>query len=122
MRQQPSLRAKRSNLSVTKRLLRQHGVPRNDVFDQMKTYSVFYQEVWKACAEIPKGETRTYGWIAKRIGRPKAARAVGRALAANPFAPVIPCHRVLGADGALTGYSGPGGIAQKRRMLLRERR
>jgi methylated-DNA-[protein]-cysteine S-methyltransferase len=73
-----------------------------------------------ACAEIPKGETRTYGWIAKKIGQPKAARAVGRALGANPFAPTIPCHRVVGANGKLTGYSGPGGISQKRKMLLKE--
>ena len=88
---------------------------------KMKSYPPFSQKVWTACAEIPKGETRTYGWIAKKIGHPKAARAVGRALGANPFAPVIPCHRVVGADGRLTGYSGPGGLPQKRRLLLRER-
>jgi len=87
----------------------------------MEYYPAFYQKVWAACAAIPKGETRTYGWIAERIGHPKATRAVGRALAANPFAPAIPCHRVIGANGRLTGYSGPGGIPQKRRMLLRER-
>lgn len=91
------------------------------IVKKMREYPAFYRKVWAACAEIPKGETRTYGWIARRIGRPKAARAVGRALAANPFAPVIPCHRVIGANGKLTGYSGPGGIAQKRRLLLRER-
>ena len=85
------------------------------------TYSPFYQSVWKACAQIPKGETRTYGWIAVKIGRPKAARAVGRALGANPFAPTIPCHRVIGANGQLTGYSGPGGLAQKRRLLEKEK-
>jgi len=85
------------------------------------TYPHFYRKVWSACADIPKGETRTYGWIAKKIGHPTAARAVGRALGANPFAPVIPCHRVIGANGRLTGYSGPGGIPQKRRMLTRER-
>ena len=87
----------------------------------MKAYPPFYQKVWKACAEIPKGETRTYGWIAKKIGHPKAARAVGRALGANPCAPAIPCHRVIGADGQLTGYSGPGGIRQKRRLLEKEK-
>jgi methylated-DNA-[protein]-cysteine S-methyltransferase len=88
---------------------------------RMRDYSPFYQKVWTACAEIPKGETRTYGWIAKRIGQPKAARAVGQALGANPFAPTIPCHRVIGANGELTGYSGPGGIRQKHRMLQMEK-
>lgn len=91
-------------------------IPSN-ILGRMKSYPPFYQKVWKACAAIPKGETRSYGWIAKKIGRPTAARAVGRALGANPFAPVIPCHRVVGADGRLTGYSGPGGIKQKKRLL-----
>jgi O-6-methylguanine DNA methyltransferase len=92
-----------------------------DVIQKMKTYSPFYQKVWKACAEIPRGQTRSYGWIAKEIGKPGAARAVGRALGANPFAPVVPCHRVVGAHGALTGYSGPGGIRQKQRLLDKEK-
>jgi methylated-DNA-[protein]-cysteine S-methyltransferase len=91
-----------------------------DVLAKMSDYSEFYQAVWRACASIPKGETRTYGWIAKAIGRPKAARAVGRALGANPFAPIVPCHRVVGATGALTGFSAPGGIAVKRRLLQAE--
>ncbi len=88
--------------------------------DKMKTYPAFYQAVWKACAEIPAGQVRTYGWIAKRIGKPKAARAVGQALGRNPFAPVVPCHRVVGADGRLTGYSGAGGVSAKRRLLKKE--
>lgn len=86
----------------------------------MKPYPPFYQAVWKACAEIPKGEVRTYGWIARRIGKPGSARAVGQALGKNPFAPAVPCHRVVGADGRLTGYSAAGGVAKKRRMLLAE--
>ena len=86
----------------------------------MKEHSPFYQAVWKTCAEIPKGEVRTYGWIARKIGKPGAARAVGMALGKNPFAPTVPCHRVVGADGRLTGYSGAGGIAQKRRLLKSE--
>lgn len=90
------------------------------IVEKMKTYPPFYQAVWKACAEIPAGQVRTYGWIAKRIGKPKAARAVGQALGKNPFAPTIPCHRVVGADGRLTGYSGRGGVATKRRMLQKE--
>ena len=88
--------------------------------EKMSKYSPFYQAVWKACAEIPAGETRTYGWIAKRIGKPGAARAVGRALGANPFAPVIPCHRVIREDGAMGGYSGEGGVETKRRLLEKE--
>ncbi len=87
---------------------------------RMKGYTTFEQAVWKACAEIPRGQVRTYGWIARRIGKPKAARAVGAALGRNPFAPVIPCHRVVGADGRLTGYSGAGGVAAKRRLLQKE--
>ncbi len=88
---------------------------------RMTRYPLFYRRVWAACARIPKGETRSYGWIARRIGRPGAARAVGRALAANPFAPAIPCHRVIGADGRLGGYSGPGGLRTKIRLLKKER-
>ncbi|MBI3288160.1 MAG: MGMT family protein [Elusimicrobia bacterium] len=90
------------------------------IADAMRRYPAFYQDVWKACALIPKGEVRTYGWIAKRVGKPGAARAVGQALGKNPFAPTIPCHRVVGADGRLTGYSGAGGVEKKRRMLRAE--
>ncbi len=87
---------------------------------KMAAHPPFYQAVWRACAEIPKGEVRTYGWIARRIGKPKSARAVGQALGKNPFAPIVPCHRVVGADGRLIGYSGAGGVAQKRRLLKAE--
>lgn len=90
------------------------------VLRKMKDYPPFYQAVWKACAEIPKGEVRTYGWIAKRVGKPGASRAVGQALGKNPFAPVVPCHRVVGSNGQLTGYSGKGGVERKRRMLVAE--
>jgi methylated-DNA-[protein]-cysteine S-methyltransferase len=92
------------------------------VAEKMKSYTPFTQAVWKACAGIPAGETRTYGWIARKIGKPAAARAVGRALGSNPFAPVIPCHRVVGADGSLTGYSAEGGTEAKKRMLAEEAR
>lgn len=90
------------------------------ILEKMTSYPDFYQKVWKACAEIPKGETRTYGWIAARIGKPKAARAVGQALGKNPFAPTVPCHRVVGSTGKLTGFSAPGGVAAKRRLLVKE--
>jgi len=90
------------------------------ILREMSAYPEFSRKVWKACAEIPRGEIRTYGWIAKRIGRPKAARAVGQALGRNPFAPTIPCHRVVGRGGAMTGYSGRGGVKSKRRLLIEE--
>jgi methylated-DNA-[protein]-cysteine S-methyltransferase len=86
----------------------------------MKRYSPFCQAVWKVCARIPKGQVRTYGWVARQIRRPGAARAVGRALGANPFAPVVPCHRVVAAQGRWGGYSGPGGVKRKRELLRRE--
>jgi O-6-methylguanine DNA methyltransferase len=90
------------------------------ISDKMKAYPAFYQAVWRACAEIPKGQVRTYGWIARRVGKPKAARAVGQALGKNPFSPAVPCHRVVGADGRLRGFSAAGGVAAKRRMLVKE--
>ena len=91
-----------------------------DILAKMRGYPPFHRKVWLACATIPKGEVRTYGWIARKIGQPKAARAVGQALARNPFAPRVPCHRVVGADGRLTGFSAPGGVCAKRRLLEKE--
>jgi len=88
----------------------------------MRRYPAFTQAVWRAVMRIPPGETRSYAWVARSIGRPRAWRAVARALARNPFAPVVPCHRVIRSDGSPGGYSGPGGIAGKRRLLERERR
>ena len=68
--------------------------------------------------DIPYGETRSYGEIAKAIGQPEAARGVGAANAANPIALIVPCHRVIGADGSLTGYGG--GLPLKRALLAHE--
>ena len=82
--------------------------------------TAFQWKVWKALTEIPPGETRTYGEIAKRIGAPTAARAVGRACATNQAAGVIPCHRAVGSNGALTGYRW--GVARKERLLATERK
>lgn len=67
--------------------------------------------------EIPPGETRTYGDIARAVGDAADARRVGQALGRNPFPIVVPCHRVVGADGAMTGFSAPGGTGMKRRLL-----
>ena len=78
----------------------------------------FQREVWAALGEIPAGSTTNYGALAARLGRPAAARAVGAANGANPVGIVVPCHRVLGANGALTGYGG--GVARKRWLLAHE--
>ncbi|MBQ9166489.1 MAG: methylated-DNA--[Oscillospiraceae bacterium] len=77
----------------------------------------FQQQVWQALRTIPWGETRTYGHIARQIGRPKAARAVGQACNRNPIPLLIPCHRVVGAKG-LTGYAG--GLERKGQLLEME--
>jgi methylated-DNA-[protein]-cysteine S-methyltransferase len=78
----------------------------------------FQVEVWSALFEIPYGRTSTYGQVAERIGRPRAARAVGAANGRNPISIVVPCHRLIGADGGLTGYGG--GLDRKRSLLALE--
>lgn len=80
----------------------------------------FQRAVWKALRAIPAGSTITYGALAARLGMPKAARAVGLANGANPIAIVVPCHRVVGADGTLTGYGG--GMPRKQWLLAHEAR
>jgi methylated-DNA-[protein]-cysteine S-methyltransferase len=77
--------------------------------------NAFELRVWEALREIPYGETVSYGEIARRIGSPTAARAVGLANGRNPIAVIVPCHRVIGADGSLTGY---GGGLERKRLLL----
>jgi len=78
----------------------------------------FQRAVWDALLGIPYGHTSTYGAVARRLGRPAASRAVGASVGRNPVAVVVPCHRVLGANGALTGYAG--GIDRKRGLLSLE--
>jgi len=80
----------------------------------------FQRTVWRALREIPAGTTTSYAALATRIGRPKAVRAVGLANGANPIGIVVPCHRVIGADGSLTGYGG--GLARKRWLIAHEAR
>ena len=80
--------------------------------------TTFQKQVWRACKEIPPGETRTYGEIAKAIGRPRAARAVGQALNANPLLLVIPCHRVVSSSKGCGGFAA--GEARKRWLLEHE--
>jgi methylated-DNA-[protein]-cysteine S-methyltransferase len=88
------------------------GIP----LDQRKV-DAFRRLVYEATREIEPGTTRSYGEVARAIGRPDAARDVGAALAANPTPIIVPCHRVVAANGALTGFSAPGGLATKRKML-----
>ena len=77
--------------------------------------TAFQQSVWQALLAVPYGETRTYGEIAAQVGRPTAARAVGAAVGANPVCVIVPCHRILGAGGSLTGFAY--GLARKKQLL-----
>jgi methylated-DNA-[protein]-cysteine S-methyltransferase len=81
--------------------------------------SDFQQQVWQAIAQIPYGQTRTYGQIARQLGDPHASQAVGQAAGANPIPIIIPCHRVIGASSALVGFGG--GLATKEKLLHLER-
>ena len=94
-------------------------LPRGDELALDLRGSEFERRVWSALLTIPPGETRAYGELAAAIGSPGAARAVGLANSRNPVAIVVPCHRVIGADGSLTGYAG--GMTRKRQLLEHER-
>ncbi|TAK34131.1 MAG: methylated-DNA--[protein]-cysteine S-methyltransferase [Chloroflexota bacterium] len=83
------------------------------------TATAFRQEVWRAARQIPYGETRSYAWLAERINRPRAARAVGQALGENPIPLVIPCHRIVGSGGDLRGFAD--GLEMKASLLALER-
>ena len=86
----------------------------------MRFVSDFQRTVLRAAMRVPRGEVITYGALARAIGRPKAARAVGQALGSNPIPILIPCHRVLASDGSLGGYSGRGGVRTKADLLRLE--
>ena len=81
----------------------------------------FQLKVWNYLKKIPRGKVASYLEVAKAIGKPKAFRAVANAVGKNPYPPLIPCHRVIRSDGSLGGYSGKGGIKEKRRLLLKEK-
>jgi len=83
-------------------------------------FSDFQKKVYKAVLSIPLGQVRNYNWVAKKIGRPKAVRAVGTALKKNPFTVIIPCHRVVKSDGSLGGYSR--GLKKKKYLLELEKK
>ncbi len=80
----------------------------------------FQKKVWIAISKIPKGKTLTYKELALKIGKPRAIRAVGNAVGANPYPVTIPCHRVVKTDGSLGGYSGLGGVKTKLKLLKNE--
>jgi methylated-DNA-[protein]-cysteine S-methyltransferase len=77
--------------------------------------TTFQRQVWETTRSIPYGETRSYSWVANRIGKPSAARAVGQALGKNPLPVIVPCHRVIASDGSLCGFGG--GLETKRNLL-----
>ena len=80
----------------------------------------FQQKVWAYLKKIPRGSVKTYSQVAKAIRKPLAIRAVANAIGKNPYAPKIPCHRVIRSDGSLGGYSGKGGVKTKRFLLKKE--
>ena len=82
--------------------------------------SEFQLKVWTYLRKIPRGSVKTYSQVAKDIGKPLAVRAVANAIGKNPYAPKIPCHRVIRSDGSLGGYSGKGGLKTKRFLLKKE--
>ena len=81
---------------------------------------LFQEKVWREIEKIPYGKTTTYKKIAEKIGQPKAYRAVANACGKNPYAPEIPCHRVIRSDGHIGGYSGSGGKKRKKQLLAKE--
>ncbi|HKS43747.1 MAG TPA: methylated-DNA--[protein]-cysteine S-methyltransferase [Amycolatopsis sp.] len=98
------------------------GEPRGlaDVELDLDGIPEFHRRVYGLARRIPPGKTMTYGEIANRLGMPGSAQVVGQAMGRNPFPIIVPCHRVMGAGGKLTGFSAPGGVETKRRMLLIE--
>ena len=103
------------------RELREYVAGKRRAFDQpldWRAIKPFQRAVLQAARTIPFGETRSYGWIAQKIGNPRASRAVGRALGANPIPIILPCHRVIASDGGLGGYGG--GVPLKKKLLQLE--
>lgn len=110
-------RGRSSVLQAAERQLGEYFSGRRRVFSVplVPSGTPFQRQVWSALSTIPCGETRSYAQIARQIGRPRAVRAVGAAIGRNPLSIFIPCHRVIGADGSLTGFAG--GLAIKTRLL-----
>ncbi len=105
------------------RALKRYFVGKRVDFDfplDLSSYSDFQRRVWEVARTIPYGEVRSYQWVSSKLGNPRGGRAVGSALGRNPVPVIVPCHRVIRADGKLGGFSGPGGIKLKRKMLALE--
>jgi methylated-DNA-[protein]-cysteine S-methyltransferase len=121
MAPKPEWKQSAAPFRAVERQLREYFQGKRTAFD-LKLHpkgTPFQKTVWKALAAIPYGETRSYGDIARAVGRPAAVRAVGLANGRNPLPIVVPCHRVIGASGMLVGYGG--GLAVKQALLDRER-
>jgi methylated-DNA-[protein]-cysteine S-methyltransferase len=102
-------------------LLRGETIDLADIPLDLEDAPEFHRKVYEVARTIPPGQTMTYGEIARRLGVPNESREVGQALGKNPIAIIVPCHRVLGADGKMGGFSANGGVSTKRRMLEIER-
>jgi methylated-DNA-[protein]-cysteine S-methyltransferase len=98
-------------------LLAGEAVDLSDAPLDMSAVPAPFRRIYEAARRIPPGQTRTYGEIAREIGEPGAAQTVGQAMGKNPFPILMPCHRVMGAGGKLTGFSAPGGLATKLKLL-----
>jgi len=98
-------------------LLEGEAVDLSDIAVDLEAVPEFHRKVYEVARTIPPGQTMTYGEIARRLGVPHDSREVGQALGRNPIAIIVPCHRVLGADGKMGGFSATGGVATKRRIL-----
>ena len=118
----PRAQRKPAALTEVRRHVTQYaqGKRRDFDFELAAEGPEFDKKVWLALLEIPFGTTTSYGALAKKIGHPGSARAVGAANGANPIALIVPCHRVIGSDGSLTGYAG--GVTLKRKLLEHEAR
>ena len=102
-------------------LLRGEAIDLTGVRLDMRGVPPFHQKIYALARQLQPGQTTTYGELARQLGEPGAARAVGQAMGQNPFAPIMPCHRVVAAGGANGGFSAPGGVLTKLQMLAIER-
>lgn len=118
--EQPPNECARQVIDGVRTLLEGRAADLSFVELDMSNVPAFHRRVYVAAREVPFGATITYGELAARLGSPNAARAVGQALGRNPFAIVVPCHRIVGASGKLVGFTAHGGISTKQRLLTIE--
>lgn len=124
LKHSPRARHNRSVMRELVKAVRRYFLGRHTEFNTLPVdifgATDFQQRVWSITRAIPYGQVRTYRWIAMGMGRPHAARAIGNALGSNPIPLIIPCHRIVNTNGALGGFSAPGGIELKCRLLKLE--